>query len=212
MAGSNLSDEELQQAAAEAGISPHELRMALAERQGSGLPARPDGATALVAPSPRGISTTHVEGRIGMPPRDALATVRRSIERQTGKRGHHQGDGEVDLVDAEGGLTYHMQSTDDGGGGALVRIDIDTTQGKGAQTLATTGVVGLSLTLLALGWLFGATTLALGGLGMGALGGLLVARSMVKLRQAAASAQAIASHALMEAEDRAEPGQLPPAR
>jgi hypothetical protein len=82
-----------------------------------------------------------------------------------------------------------------------VRVDIDPSSGKGTQALATTGVVGLTATLVALGWLFGATTLWLGGIGVGVLGGLLLARSMLKLRSGTASAHAVAAHALLEAED-----------
>lgn len=202
MAGTNLSDEELRQAAAEAGISPQELRLALAERHGN-LPARPPSAGSIMGPPTRGVSTTHVEGRVTMPPPQALEAVRRSIERQTGKRGHRQGEGEADLVDEDAGLTYRVRSSSDGGGGALVRVDVDVSSGKGTQALATTGVVGVTATLVALGWLFGAVTLWLGGLGLGALGGLLIFRNLVKLRGATASAHAIAAHALMEAEDRA---------
>lgn len=202
MAQTNLSDEELRQAAAEAGISPQELRLALAERHGN-LPARPEGAKSVTGAPTRGVSTTHAEGQLPLPPQQALDAVRRSIERQTGKRGHGQGEGEADIVDDDAGLTYRLRASSDGGEGALVRVDVDASSGKGTQALATTGVVGVTATLVALGWLFSATTLWLGGLGMGVLGGLLVFRSLIRLRQGAASAQAIAAHALMEAEDRA---------
>ncbi len=208
----NLSDEELREAAAEAGISPHELRLALAERQGiSG--ERPPGVGALMSPPARGMTVSHVEARFAMPPRDALASVRQSIERQIGRRGHAQGDGEADIVDEDAGLTYRMRASPDGGGGALVRVDIDPSQGKGTQALATTGVVGITATLVALGWLFGATTLWLGGMGVGLVGALLIGRSWLKLRTATASAHAVAAHALMETEDRAgRRNMLPPGR
>lgn len=201
MSGSNLTDEELRQAAAEAGISPQELRVALAERQGTAL-ERQSKTTSLVGPPTRGQSATYVEGQVGLPPREALGAVRQSIERQTGKRGHNQGEGEADIVDDDAGVTYRMRTSDDGAGGALVRVDIDPSSAKGNQALATTGVVGVTATLVALGWLFGATTLWLGGLGIGALGGFLMARSLLRLRRGTASAHAVAAHALMEAEDR----------
>lgn len=205
MAGTNLSDDELRQAAAEAGISPQELRIALAERHGN-LPARPDPARSLMGPPQRGMAATHVEARIPAAPRDALASVRRSIERQTGKQGHNQGDAEADLVDEDAGLTYRIRTSDDGGGGALVRVDIDPSSGKGTQALATTGVVGIAATLVALGWLFGAATLWLGGLGVGVLGALLIGRSSLKLRNGTRTAHAIAAHALIEAEDARQGG------
>jgi hypothetical protein len=147
------------------------------------------------------LSATHVEARIASPPKHALAAIKTSIERQTGKRGHGQGDGEADIVDDDAGITYRMRASDDGSGGALVRIDLDPSQAKGTQALATTGVLGISITLIALGWLFGALTFWMGGLGIGMLGGLLIARSSFKLRRAGASAHAIAAHALMEVDD-----------
>src|SRR5690242_13321910 len=90
------SDEELRQAAAEAGISPQELRLALAERDGA-VPAKAKGVASLV---PRRESAVkHVESPLAMPPRDALGAVRGSIETQTGLRGHQQGDARADIVD-----------------------------------------------------------------------------------------------------------------
>jgi hypothetical protein len=212
MAGPNLTEDELRQAAAEAGISPQELRVALAERHGGA--AAVHAPRSLMGPPQRGMPVTHVESRIGMAPREALAAVRTSIERQTGKRGHHQGESEFDIVDEDQGLTYRMRVADDGGGGALVRVDIDPSSGKGTQALATTGVLGICATLVALGWLFAASTLWLGGIGIGVLGGLLIGRSNLKLRSAGRHAHAIAAQALMEAEDRvtiAPRGALPAA-
>lgn len=203
----NLTDDELRAAAAEAGISPQELRVALAERNGD-LPATVDSGSAVGALT-RGTSAAHVESRIPAPPTEALAAVRSSLERQTGRTGHGQGEREADLVDDDVGLTYKVRSAPDGAGGALVRVDIDTSAGKGVQSLAATGVGGVSLTMLALGWLFGATTLMFGGLGLGALGVVLILRNFAKLGRSAAHAQAVASQALLEAEDTAQRA-LPP--
>lgn len=208
MAGSKLTDEELRDAAAEAGISPAELRTALAERHGN-LPARTEDARSLLGPPTRGGSVTHVEGRLGLSPTDALSAVRGAIERQTGKRGHKQGEGLADIVDEDAGVTYRLRSSDDGGDGAIVRVDVDATAAKGSQALATTGVVGVTTTLVALGWLFGATLLWMGGLGLGALGGLLLVRSIAKVKRSASNAHAIAAHAMLEAEDKVPA--LPPA-
>ncbi len=203
----NLTDDELRAAAAEAGISPQELRLALAERGGN-LPAHADTGSAVGALT-RGVSAAHVESRIQAPPAEALSAVRSSLERQTGRTGHGQGDGSADLVDTDAGLTYKIRSTSDGAGGALVRVDVDASAGKGVQSLAATGVAGVSFTMLALGWLFGATTLMFGGLGLGALGAVLILRNFSKLGRSAAHAQAVASQALMEAEDQAQ-RMLPP--
>lgn len=201
MASSDLSEEDLQETAAEAGLSPNELRIVLAERRGGPVAGR-GSRLSPVGPPRRGVSVIQVEGRLNMEREEALAAVRSSIERQTGKRGHKQGDSEADIVDEDNGVTYRLRTAEDGAGGSLVRIDIDPSQGKGTQALVTTGVFGVTATLVAMGWLFGATVLWLVGLGFGAIGGLVIARSIVNLHRASGSAHSIAAQALMEAEDR----------
>ncbi len=206
-----LSDEELRDAAAEAGISPHELRHALAEREGGDdALARPGDATSVMGPPDRGASATHVEGRLGRPPAQALAAVRASLERQTGRTGHRQGDHEADVVDDDLGLTYRIRTREDGAQGALVRVDVDPTSGKSFRNLAATGVVGITVALVGLAALIGSTTMLLGGVGLGVLGGLLVFRRAAKLAQGVNGARAVASHALMEAEDASRAIAAPP--
>jgi hypothetical protein len=206
-----LSDQELREAAAEAGISPHELRHALAERQGSDL-ARPDEATSLMGPPSRGATATFVEGRVAQPPAEAITSVRASIERQTGRTGHRQGELEADVVDDDLGLNYRLRTQDDGAGGALVRVDVDPTSGKSARTMAGVGVGVVTFVVLGLSWLLGSTMLGIGGVALGVLGGLMVFRRSGKLTQGITAARAIAGHALMEAEDKARgpQGALPP--
>lgn len=199
MAGSQLSDEDLRDAAAEAGLSPQEVRMALAERNAT---ATSPASRSPVGIPARGVSVRHVEGHLALRPGQAVAELRRSIERQTGKSGHKQGEDQADIVDEERGLTYRIRARDDGAAGALVRVDIDPSQGHGGQALATTGIIGVTASIVALGWLFGAMTLWLGGLGFGVLGGLLLVRNAIRLRQATAGAQGIAAHALLETEER----------
>jgi hypothetical protein len=209
-----LSDEELREAAAEAGISPHELRHALAQREGTDL-ALGDGAGSVLGPPVRGSSATHVEGALAQPPPRALAAVRASIERQTGRSGHRQGEHEADVVDDDLGLTYRVRTQDDGAGGALVRIDVDPTAGRSFRNLALTGVGGVTLAIVGLGLLLGSLMLVLGGAGVGVLGGLWVGRRAGQLARGLVSARAIASNALMEADDEAgsaPQGALPPAR
>jgi len=201
--GSQLSDEELREAAAEAGISPQELRLALVERDGGAL-ERPDAAAGTVlGPPERGVSATHAEAQVSMPPQDAVAAVRGSIERQTGSAGHNQGGNEADIVDEKSRLTYRIRAEDDGDGGALVRVDVDASAAKGLAALSATGVGGLSLSLVALGWLFSSTVFWATGLGLAALGGFSLFRFMSGLGSSTKGAQAIASHALMEADDAA---------
>jgi hypothetical protein len=205
MSTGGFSEEELRQAAAEAGISPQELRVALAERDGTVAPAN-KRASAIV---PRRASPVkQVESSLAMPPREAIGAVRSSIEKQTGLRGHQQGDGRADIVDDGAGLTYRILSETDGAGGSLVRVEVDSTTGRGAQALATTGVVGITATLIALGWLFGALTLVFGGAAVGVLGGLLIGRNALRLMHATNVAQGTAAQALLDAEERLA---LPPA-
>jgi hypothetical protein len=209
-----LSDQELREAAAEAGISPHELRHALAQREGTSL-ATTDGPGSAMGPPTRGASAAHVEGALARPPGQALAAVRASIERQTRRTGHRQGELEADLVDDDLGLTYRMRAQDDGLGGALVRVDLDPTAGKSFRNLALAGAGGITLIVVGLGMLVGSLTLILGGVGLGVLGGMWAGRRAAKLADGLARARAIAGNALMEAEDEAgsaPQGALPPGR
>lgn len=212
-----LSDQELREAAAEAGISPHELRHALAQREGVDLVRQGgDGGppSVLGAPS-RGASAAHVEGPVARPPAQALAAVRASIERQTGRSGHRQGEHEADVVDDDLGLTYRVRAQDDGAGGSLVRVDLDPTSGKASRTVALVGVAAVALVMLGLGLLVGSTMIVIGAIAIGGLGGLWVGRRAAQLGRGLASARAIAANALMEAEDEAgaaPQGALPPGR
>ncbi|MCA9650267.1 MAG: hypothetical protein H6712_14860 [Myxococcales bacterium] len=208
---SELSEQELQEAAREAGISPMELRHALAERQGSDL-ARPDEARSLMGPPSRGTTAGFVEGRLAQPPGEAIDVVRASIERQSGRTGHRQGAAEADVVDDVLGINYRLRAQDDGTGGALVRVDVDPTSGRSFRNLAATGVAGITVVMMGIGWLLGSTLLGLGGVAVGVLGALALVRRTARLAQGIASARAIASQALMEAEDRAAPQALPPSR
>lgn len=210
-----LSDQELREAAAEAGISPQELRHALAQREGVDVARRDGDAISVLGPPTRGASATHVEGPVARPPAHALAAVRASIERQTRRTGHRQGEHEADVVDDDLGLTYRMRVQDDGAGGALVRIDVDPTAGKSFRNLALTGVGGVAAILLGLGLVFGSTMFVLGAVVLGVVGGLFVGRRAAQLGRGIASARAVASNALMEAEDEAgsaPQGMLPPGR
>jgi len=203
-----LSDEELREAAAEAGISPHELRHALAERQGTDL-ARPDEASSLMGPPDRGATASFVEGRVLQPPPQAITAVRASIERQTGRTGHRQGELEADVVDDALGLNYRLRTRDDGDGGALVRVDIDPTSGQSFRNLAATGVAGVTMAMLGLAMLLGSMLTAGLGIAVGVLGTLGIVRRSARMKAGIDGARAIAAHALMEAEDTAAKA-LPP--
>lgn len=187
-----FTNEQLREAASEAGISPVELRQALAEREGALVP-RAAGALATL------------QGGVALAVPEAVTTVRKSLERLSGRGGHAQGDGRYDIVDDDHGLTYRISAQDDGAGHSLVRIDVDTDAGRGALMLAAAGTGGVALTVTAIGWLFSLTLVWLVGLGLGGLGAAFVAKNLVALSRAKHRAEALAATALGEAQG-ADPG------
>lgn len=193
-----LTEDELRDAAAEAGISPAELRQALARREGEGLPARREPATIAAT----NVTMSAMEGRVPLPPADANEAVRLVIERRTGRRGHRQGGGRVDIVDDEQGVVFKVQSEADGAGGALVRVDVEAMSGNFA--LASLMVGALSLGLISLGYLLSTMVLLLGVL-VGGIGAFAVLGSRRKVEQARARGRAIAGEALLEAEEAPPP-------
>lgn len=182
-----FTDQQLREAASEAGISPVELRQALAERSGGALMSAPARGVVLQA-------------AIALAAPGALATVRRNIETLAGHTGHGQGEGRFDIVDDNQGLTYRINAGDAGNGLALVRIEVDTSAGRGALALAGAGVGGIALTVACIGWLFSVTTVWLAGLGIGVLGALFVARGALALAGARRRGEALAAQALGEAQ------------
>lgn len=130
----NLSDREIAQAAAEAGISPAELRDAMAQRAGN-LPARiAEQNQGIVAASTRGRSHSFVETRLDGPPTAATAHLRRYLEVKSGHKGHAQGDGQIDIPDDENGIVYRLSAQSDGAQGAIVRVDMDVSPARVAPT------------------------------------------------------------------------------
>lgn len=185
------TDEQLREAASEAGISPIELRQALVEREGGGL----------MRPPPPGAGT--VQATVALAAPAAITAVRRSIEENAHRSGHAQGEGRYDIVDDDLGLTYRVTANDDGDGLSVVRIDVDTGAGRGALALAGAGTGGVALTVVCIGWLFSLTTLWLIGLGIGALGGLWIAKNAVVLASARRRGVDLATHALNAAQETA---------
>ncbi len=161
-----LSDQDIRDAAAEAGISPAELRSALAE-QDRDLPAIPEHRGAL-APSRRGPSAAASEVNLPYAPKQALQTLREALESRVGTKGHLQGPLEADIFDEKNGVIFHLRAQGDGASGALVRVDIDPSPIKNRRTLSlialTVGVTGLALVgLLAWPGYLAALALGLGG-------------------------------------------------
>jgi hypothetical protein len=198
-----LSDDDIREAAAEAGISPAQLRQALAE-QGRDLPAKV-GALAPPAPvrSLRGAVVASARADVPMPPGDAVRGVRSAIEAQIGQTGHMHGGNEAALYDEPRGVIYRLYGEDDGQGGAMVRVDVDAAPARGRLTAATlvfgTGLLVLGLVSLVLGSVVGIMVTA----GLTGLGGVGLAAATRAKRGAYQQAHAIASHALLEAEERA---------
>jgi hypothetical protein len=196
---SQLSDREIEEAAREAGISPAELRNALAEQAGGGaLAIRRTGA--LLPASPRGTTAAHAESSLPYPPEQAVRAVKKQIEREIGSKGHMMGSTEADIYDEASGLIYRIQAEGDGGGGSMVRIDIDPTPLRGRRTLTSMGlgasvglftVAGLIIPGL-IGW-----ALIAGAVGLTVLG----STSMLAMRtRSIKDSRATMARALVEAE------------
>jgi hypothetical protein len=211
-----LSDEDIKDAAAEAGISPAELRAALSEQAGaSNLPAVPTrGSAAIAVPqSQQGAVVLQARANLPQAPPDAVVNVRRSIESQIGQKGHMQGPDEAAVYDESRGLIYRVRGQEDGRGGALVQVDIDAKPTQATQTGLKIALGG-TLAVLGMGGLVFGSFLALGvTAGLGALGFLALAARGRSAKILQGQAHAVASHALIEAEERAPstPQALPPA-
>ena len=209
-----LSDQEIEEAAREAGISPAELRAAMSERDdpGGALAHRPERG--VVGAPTRGVSVAMNETNLPLPPEAAVRSVKKLIEAEIGSTGHMMGSTEADIYDEPAGVVYRVKAADDGSGGAMVRVDIDPTPLRSRRTLSSMALgatVGLfAVTGLIIPGLLGYALLA-GAVGLTALG----ATSMVALRnRVIKDAGQISAHALIEAEHRGPIGgasALPPA-
>lgn len=202
---SQLSEREIEEAAREAGISPAELRTALAEqRAGTGALAK-RSQRGVLPPSARGTTVAHAETSLPYPPEQAVRAVKQQIEREIGAKGHMMGSTEADIYDEPAGLIYRIQAEGDGSG-AMVRIDVDPTPLRSRRTLTSMGL-GASVGLFAIaglmipglvGWALIAGAVGLTGLG---------ATTMVALRtRAIKDARATMARALVEAESGAPIG------
>ncbi len=186
-----LTQAELREAAAEAGISPEELRRALAERN-SDLPARIESPPGVLA-------STSLESRLELPPEQASETVRRLLERRCGHRGHRQGSGRIDIVDDESGVVYQISGEADGVGGSLVKIEINSMSSVGSFALGSFIVGTFALGMIAFGYLVSITIMWLGIIA-GMTGIAFLMRAGKKIENSRAHARALAAEALLEAE------------
>jgi hypothetical protein len=200
---SELSDREIEEAAREAGISPLELRAALAQQANPGALVRVPGAT--LPSNTRGSSVANAESALPYPAEQAVRSVKHQIEREIGITGHMMGGSAADIYDEGRGMIYRIQAADDGAGGSLVRIDVDATPLRSRKTLSGMGLaatVGLfALSGLIVPGLVGWALLA-GAVGLTALGVTTMAATS---RRAIKDARATVAHALVEAEHQALP-------
>lgn len=204
--GAKLTEQELREAAAEAGISPEELRRALVQRSSpapSTALARAERVSAALAPY-------SAETQLAMPPDHALDVVRRALARQVGNSGHRQGSGRADIVDERAGVVYKISSAGDGQGGALVKVEVDA--GAGRSNLALGGFIlgGFALGITAFGALL-SSLIMWGGLSLGVLGAVALFVAGARLETGRKHAEQVVAQALLEAEETPAvgPGEAP---
>lgn len=187
-----LTEQELREAAAEAGISPEELRQALAQRS-SGAPS-----SALARSAGAAVQGYSARTQLALPPDRAAETVRAAIQRQVGHRGHRQGNGDIDILDDRAGMLYRIHSEPDGQGGALVEVRSE----RSGNNLALAAVMfsGVAVGVTILGFMISTIVMMLG---IGLLVGSLAAIVMAGGRAAGMQKQAelVVAQALVEAEE-----------
>ena len=186
-----LTDQELREAAAEAGISPEELRQALAQRS-SGV------TTAALARSAAAAQGYSARTQLAVPPDQAAEAVRAAIHRHVGHRGHRQGNGDIDILDDRSGMLYRIHSESDGQGGALVEVRSE----RSGNNLALAAVMfsGVAIGVTILGFMISTIVMMLG---LGLLVGSVIAVVMAGGRVAGMQRQAeqVVAQALIEAEE-----------
>ncbi len=196
-----LTDQELREAAAEAGISPEELRQALVQRSGGA----PSGALVRDAsPAAQGYSA---QTQLSLPPDQAVERVRGAIGKQVGHRGHRQGNGAIDILDDKTGMLYRIHAEADGQGGALVHVATERSGNNMALAAAMFGAATLGV--ITIGWLFSSLIFWLGfGLLMAGGAGLFLANQ--KVASNSRQAQLVVSQALVDAEEALPAAEAPP--
>lgn len=198
-----LSAPELAEAAKEAGISPVELRRALARRH-STLPAELRAAQGtLLPPPPDVMSVTHVEAVLPEPPMEAARRIKRSIETQLGLMGRLEIGCDLTVPDDAHGVVYCITARSNEDAGALVRIDVDATPSRGRQTLAAAAVVAATTFFVGTAGLLSSGPFLAAGITAAVLGGLVVAGVGRTQRGTYRDARAIAARAILESEEAA---------
>ncbi len=202
-----LSDRDIDEAAAEAGISPRELRETLMEREGLS-PSRSEGSgrsghenlPARRAPEDT-VAVLH--GQVNAPPEQAIKMLRAAFERRLGRTGHQQGPMAADIVDEDAGVTTRLVAESDERGGALVRAEIDPSHDAARQTMYIGSATVVGILAFALGVLLSSTFVVGGGLGILTGAGLSWLGGRMRRRRALEAHRSAAASALLDAEDRA---------
>jgi len=187
-----LTDQELREAAAEAGISPEELRQALAQRSGATSP------TALARSAGAAAQAYSARTQLALPPDRAAETLRAAIQRHVGHRGHRQGNGDIDILDDRSGMLYRIHSESDGQGGALVEVRTERTGNNLA--LAAVMFAGVALGVTVLGYML-STMLMMLGLGLLVASGVGVVMAGGRAAGMQKQAELVVAQALVEAEE-----------
>ncbi|TPV93885.1 MAG: hypothetical protein B7733_18125 [Myxococcales bacterium FL481] len=196
-----LSAPELAEAAKEAGISPVELRRALARRHSTLPPELRDKQGTLLPPPPDAISVAYVEGVLPEAPAAAARRVKRRIEAELGVTGRLEIGCDLSVPDDGRGVFYRITSRNNEDGGALVRIDIDASPSRGRQTLAAAAVVAATTFFVGTAGLLSSGPFLAAGITAAVLGGLVVAGVGRTQRGGYRSARAVAAQALLESEE-----------
>ncbi|MBL9104569.1 MAG: hypothetical protein JNL82_26730 [Myxococcales bacterium] len=197
-----LTEQELRDAAAEAGISPEELRQALVQRSGG----TPGGA--LARSSGAAVQGYTAQTHLSLPPDQASERVRAAIGAQVGHRGHRQGNGDIDILDDKTGMVYRIHTEGDGQGGALVHVSTERTGG----TLALAGTMfgAATLGIIGVGWLFSLSLFFWLGIGLLAAGGAGLFMASKRVGDNHRQAQLVVSQALVDAEEALPAADAPP--
>ncbi len=196
-----LTDQELREAAAEAGISPEELRQALVQRSG-GAPGH-----ALARSTGNAAAPYSAQTRLAQPPEHALEGVRAAIGRQVGHRGHRQGNGDIDILDDRNNILYRVHADPDGQGGALVQVRTERT--GSSLALAAIMFATVALGIVALGF-FLSTMMVWLGVFLAAAGGAGVFLAAKRGAGGQRHAELVVAQALVEAEEAVPASPGPP--
>ncbi|MBK7824599.1 hypothetical protein [Nannocystis sp.] len=189
-----LTDQELRDAAAEAGISPEELRQALSQRAGD------SPGTAIAKSAGAAVQGYTAQAQLALSPDRAVEGVRAAIARQVGHRGHRQGNGDIDILDDRTGMLYRIHGSSDGQGGALVQVRSERTGSSLALAAVMFTTVALGVTVL--GFLLSSLMMWLG-IGLLLAGGAGVVMAGGRVAGMQRQAELVVAQALEEAEEAA---------